>query len=292
MNYFDYVYKYKESARPLYAEPGLYDRAMILKEIEEFVSGKNTESDSFMWVIKQNSTIEYGLYKGFEFSCHLAVVTNAFLMAFILGDYELAYRVCQKYPHYMNGSVEEVYFTDKETFIDDYVYDFTEVWLLSEDLGKSKDFFEKLCVKKINHKMKNNFNNISVSNTKRIRLVKAIKNICNRRSMGECCDDFYINFLVKYIFVNHLSSVDPNIWQLVLSTYRSENERKKLLRSASSFLKYYFYEYYEVKVATPNGILNNRKYDYKKEWSYFIDEYSFHKNGTRNVIEKMYSIPI
>ncbi len=106
---------------------------------------RETIRDDMLWILKKGEPVERGIYSWNRPAVDLAIVAPPALIALVMGEYQLAVRLCiEANEPLWDSTVEELYQEGKKCGIGGGSYTFGEACLLSSEMGDvEKRYFWK-----------------------------------------------------------------------------------------------------------------------------------------------------
>ncbi|MBQ9135217.1 MAG: hypothetical protein IJX66_03870 [Lachnospiraceae bacterium] len=142
-------FSYKEHSRETVLKQ-LKDKLILSPENKECCDilskvKHETIRDDMLWILKKGESVERGIYSWNRPAVDLAIVAPPALMALVMGEYQLAVRLCiEANEPLWDSTVEELYQEGRKCGIGGGSYTFGEACLLSGEMGDvEKRYFWK-----------------------------------------------------------------------------------------------------------------------------------------------------
>lgn len=237
----EYLLSCKSSGNPPRLMPEAHTREKVLVQIRQWLDGGPPECTDVLWVIPEDIIPEKGIYawnqtgEDMEIECYLAVVAQAPLMAFVMGEYDLAKQWYTRYGREPEEKVVELSFSREASYVECGSYTLEMAWLLAEELGDIESFFDRMCansegLSRFRESLYSFCFQWGHSYDKRTPIHK----FCRRRERGENVVRV-LPFLVHYILWYRMD-FEKEVWKELLEAFSDPQERMSIVNRAHAFL--------------------------------------------------------
>ena len=237
----EYFLRCKRTGEPPRLMPEAHTREKVLDQIQQWLKEGAPECSDILWVIPEDVPVEKGIYawnragEDQEVDCYLAVVAQAPLMAFVMGEYELAMQWYTRYGREPEEKAVELSFSRQASYVECGSYTLEMAWLLAEELDNTEDFFERLCVTSMGlSRFRESLYSFCFQWGHRYDKRTPIHRFCRRRERGENVDRV-LPFLVYYILWHRMDFV-KDVWEMLFDAFSDPQERMVIVSETHAFL--------------------------------------------------------
>lgn len=236
----EYLLSCKRTGEPPRLMPEEHIREKVLCQIRQWLEAGPPECTDVLWIIPENITIDKGIYAwnqagvDMEIECYLAVVAQAPLMAFIMGEYDLARQWYTRYGREPEEEVVELCYSKEASYVECGSYTLEMAWMLAQELGETEGFFERMCTnyKGLEH-FRDSLHSFCFQWGHTYDEETPVRRFCQRRQKGDRLDRV-IPFLVSYILWKRMDLIGT-VWKELMEAFSCSQERNLIVNAVHAF---------------------------------------------------------